>query len=349
MTQTEAMKIRGNGFALGLAWLVLGAMPAQARQEVLRWTHPDASAVQRFEALVGSSSGVYGAPVNLAKPVPDGSGIYQGTITVGDTADVYVVVRAVGTTGEVSANSGERFRAAPAGSGGGAGSAPSFDFEGVAAGSVVPGWTDTGANYALTADDSLFGISAGALGSFSTSSTASHIHSHMANPAPTQSQNYRLRGRMSLGSSSGGLGVTVYSRYPSADAYYRLGSAPGGTFTLSARHGLSCALSNSGYTPAPGGSYAFDIAIQTLSDRNRIHAKVWTRGGTEPTTPQIVCDDTNAARPTRGTFGTWATGSGSKSWDDFQLTPLSGSLSAPPVVGEGPPAPPVLIDIVPVQ
>ncbi|MEZ4330528.1 MAG: hypothetical protein R3F35_02160 [Myxococcota bacterium] len=368
MTGTEATKNRGRWIALGLAWLALGATQAEARQEVLQWTHSDAAAVQRFEALYGTSSGSYGSTVNLGKPTPNSSGIYQGSITVGDTADVYVVVRAVGTSGEISANSAERFRAAPAGSGtgtggstggsgsGGSGSGsgsttPSFDFEGLASGSVVPGWIDTGANFSLAANDALFGVATTQLGgSFWTSSTANDIHSHMASPAPTPSQNYRLRGGMSLGSASGGIGVTVYSGYPTKDAYYRLGSAPNGTFVLSARHGLSCSLADSGYTPSPGGSYAFDIAVQTLADRNRIHAKVWTLGGSEPSTPQIVCDDTSASRPTSGTFGTWATGAGTKFWDNFDLKPLSGSLSAPPTSsGSGPLAPPVLIDIVPVN
>lgn len=359
MNGTVRSKIGGHWIGLGLAWLVLGASNAEARQEVLQWTHTDPAAVQRFEALYGTSAGSYGSPVNLGKPTPSSSGVYQASITVGDTANVYVVVRAVGTSGEISANSEERYRPAPtssggtggSGTGGGSGStAPSFDFEGLSSGSVVPGWVDTGANYSLFLDDSLFGVASTSLGgSFWTASTASNIHSHMAAPGPSTVQNYRLRGGMSMGSSNGGIGVTVYSGYPTKDAYYRLGRGPGGTFMLTARHGLTCALADSGYSPSPGGSYAFDIAIQTLSDRNRIHAKVWTLGGAEPSSPQILCDDTSAARPTSGTFGTWATGDGTKFWDNFSLTPLSGTLPAPPAPSPTPLAPPVLIDIVPVN
>lgn len=367
MTGTKATMIRGRWVALGLGWLVLGASQADARQEVLQWTHSDPGAVQRFEALYGSSSGAYGSPVDLGKPTPDGSGIYQGSITVGDTANVYVVVRAVGTTGEISSNSEERYRPAPTSSGGSGGTdtggsggtdtgggststTPTFNFDGLSAGSVVPGWVDTGANFSLSIDDSLFGVASTSLGgSFWTASTASNIHSHMSKPAPATIQNYRLRGGMSMGSTNGGIGVTVYSSYPIKDAYYRLGRGPGGTFMLTARHGLSCALADSGYSPAAGGSYAFDIAVQTLSDRNRIHAKVWTLGGSEPSSPQIVCDDTNASRPTSGTFGTWATGDGTKFWDSFDLQPLTGSLSAPPTSSGTTLAPPVLIDIVPVN
>src|SRR5690606_10495593 len=108
------------------------------------------------------------------------------------------VVRAVGTSGEISANSEERYRPAPTssggtgdtggtGTGGGTGStAPSFDFEGLRSGSVVPGWVDTGANYSLSLDETLFGVASTSLGgSFWTQSTASNIHSHMAAPAPS--------------------------------------------------------------------------------------------------------------------------------------------------------------------
>ncbi|MFO0687473.1 MAG: hypothetical protein U0900_02080 [Myxococcota bacterium] len=360
MMGTEKSKDLGRRIAVALGWLLLGATDAQARQEVLQWTHPDAAAVQRFEALYGTSTGVYGSPVSLGKPTPNASGVYQGSLTVGDTANVYIVVRAVGTTGEISPNSAERYRAAPppptsggtggTGSTGGTGNTtPTFNFDGLASGTVVPGWVDTGAAFSLAVDDSLFSIASTSLGgSFTTASTRSDIHSHMASPAPTTTRSYKLRGGMSLGSASGGIGVTFYSGYPTTDAYYRLGRQPGETFKMSARHPMTCSLPDSGYLPAAGGSYAFEVAVETLSDRNRIQAKVWTLGGTEPTSPQIVCDDTHAARPTAGTFGVWATGAGTKFWDGFTLQALTSSLPAP-APSTTPLAPPILIEIVPVN
>lgn len=358
MMGTEKSKDRGRMIAVALGWILLGASTAEARQEVLQWTHPDAAAVQRFEALYGTSTGVYGTPVSLGKPTPDGSGVYQGSITVGDTANVYIVVRAVGTTGEISANSGERFRAAPTpppstggtgGTGGTGTTTPTYNFDGLTAGTAVPGWVDTGAAFSLAANDSLFSIASTSLGgSFTTASTLSDIHSHMASPAPSTTRNYKLRGGMSLGSTSGGIGVTFYSGYPTTDAYYRLGSQPGETFKMSARHPMTCTRPDSGYLPAAGGSYAFEVAVETLSDRNRIQAKVWTLGGTEPTSPQIVCDDTHAARPSGGTFGVWATGAGTKFWDGFVLQALTSSLPAPAPTAT-PLAPPILIEIVPVN
>ena len=152
---------------------------------------------------------------------------------------------------------------------------------------------------------------------------------------------------MSVGSASSGIGVTAYSGYPTRDAYYRLGRLPGETFKLTARHAMSCSLVDSGYMPTPGGSYSFEIQIESLSDRNRIRIKVWTLGTPEPTSAQIQCDDTASGRPNGGTFGVWSTGAGSKVWDDFVLVPLPGALPVPP--SEAPPAPPILIQIVPVN
>lgn len=355
MMGTDKSNYRSRMIAVGLGWLLLGATNAEARQEVLQWTHPDAAAVQRFEALYGTSTGVYGTPVSLGEPTPSSSGVYQGSITVGDTANVYVVVRAVGTTGEISPNSGERFRAAPppppptGGTGGTGTTTPTFNFDSLTGGSVVPGWVDTGTGFSLATDDSLFSIASTSLGgSFTTASTGADIHSHMASPAPTTTRSYKLRGGMSLGSASGGIGVTFYSGYPTTDTYYRLGRQPGETFKMSARHPMICSLPDSGYTPAANGSYAFEVAVETLSDRNRIRAKVWDLGGTEPSSPQIVCDDTHAARPSGGTFGVWATGAGTKFWDGFTLEALTSSLPAPPT-GTTPLAPPILIEIVPVN
>ncbi|MBY0400993.1 hypothetical protein K2X89_11900 [Myxococcota bacterium] len=356
MMGTDKSNYRGRMIAVGLGWLLLGATDAEARQEVLQWTHPDATAVQRFEALYGTSTGVYGAPVSLGKPTPNASGVFQGSITVGDTANVYVVVRAVGTSGEISPNSGERYRAAPppptggtGGTGGTGTTTPTYTFDGLTAGSAVPGWVDTGAAFSLAADDGLFSIASTSLGGvFTTAATLSDIHSHMASPAPSTTRSYKLRGGMSLGSASGGIGVTFYSGYPTTDAYYRLGRQPGETFKMSARHSMTCSRPDSGYLPTAGGSYSFEIAVETLADRNRIQAKVWTLGGTEPTSPQIVCDDTHAARPSGGTFGVWATGAGTKFWDGFVLQALTTSLPAPPTATT-PLAAPILIEIVPVN
>lgn len=356
MMGTDTSNYRGRMIAVGLGWLLLGATDAEARQEVLQWTHPDATAVQSFEALYGTSTGVYGTPISLGKPTPNTSGVYQGSITVGDAESVYIVVRAVGTTGEISANSGERFRAAPAPTTGGTGgtggtgtTTPTYNFDGLTAGTTVPGWVDTGAAFSLAVNDSLFSIATSSLGgAFTTASTLADIHSHMASPAPSTTRNYKLRGGMSLGNASGGIGITFYSGYPTTDAYYRLGRQPGETFKMSARHPMTCSLPDSGYLPAAGGSYAFEVAVETLADRNRIQAKVWTLGGTEPTSAQIVCDDTHASRPSGGTFGVWATGAGTKFWDGFVLQALTSSLPAPST-GTTPLAPPILIEIVPVN
>ena len=359
MTRCTMSNNRGRFIALWLGSFLLTATTAHARQEVLQWTHPSAVDVQRFEAYFGLSSGAYGSPIDLGKPTPDGSGIYQAAITVGDNDNVFIVMRAVGNTGALSDFSAERARSAsttpptsppttPPATPGPGSSEPSFNFDSASIGAVVPGWVDTRTGFSLVEDDSLFSVaSSGSGGAFTTASTQADIHSHMAVPAPSITRTYRLSGSMSLGSASGGIGVTAYSGYPTRDAYYRLGRLPGETFKLTARHAMSCSLVDSGYMPTPGGSYSFEIQIESLSDRNRLRIKIWTFGNPEPIGAQIQCDDTSSGRPTGGTFGVWSTGAGSKFWDNFVLIPLPISLPVPP--SEAPPAPPILIQIVPVN
>ena len=358
MTLCRMSNDRGRFIALWLGSLLLTATTAHARQEVLQWTHPSPADVQQFEALVGVSSGAYGSPVNLGKPTPNGSGVYQAAITVGDGDKVFVAMRAIGNTGAISGLSVERVRAAPTptppptppppsdpvpGS-----TAPSFNFDDVSVGAVVPGWVDTRSGFSLLEDDSLFSVAATSGGkALTTTSTLADIHSHMAEPAPATTRTYRLIGGMSVGSATGGIGVTVYSGYPTRDAYYRFGRNPGETFKLTARHAMTCSMSDSGFMPSPGASYSYEISIASLSDRNRIRVKVWPAGLAEPPSPQVQCDDTSSARPIDGTFGIWSTGAGTKAWDSFVLAPLTVTLPAPP--SEAPPAPPVLIQIVPVN
>ncbi|MHA7840144.1 MAG: hypothetical protein ACX98W_21990, partial [bacterium] len=182
-----------------LLGLLLGAVQAEARPEVVRWTHSAPADVAFFEAHVGSSPGSHDQVISLGKPQPDSEGIYQATIEVPDAADVYIALRAVGADESASPLSNERFRPAPvdAGDGGdgggvstpGAGepmppttsSGTHYDFDGLAIDSAVPGWLDTAEGHSLLEDDSLFGIaSLGGNEVLSTVSERSDIHSHVS-------------------------------------------------------------------------------------------------------------------------------------------------------------------------
>lgn len=328
-----------------MLWCVL-AGGAQARTEILRWTHPNPAGVQSFEAHHGTSSSALGQSVDLGKPVPDASGIYSASIQVPDDQDVYVAVRAIGTDDSPSALSAARLRRAPPSN---SETTIDFDFDLDPEGTAVAGWLDTAADFSLTVDEGLFevGSDGSGGGALMTTSGAQDIHSHMI-PAPATQQNYRLRGTLGYSGGNPGLGVTFYSDYVDSDRYYRLGRTSGGRFQLQTRPGtLACSSLDTGIQPASGAFYGFEIRVESPMGSNRIRAKVWNVTGDEPESMQIDCVDSRASRPPGGTFGVWASGSGVKVWDDliFEVLPAPSESGLP----SGPIEAPVLIEVVPVD
>ncbi len=304
-------------------------------------------------------------------PLQDG--LYETTIEVGD-GNKLIALRAIGPGGIQSAWSSERFRADPSGSGsgggtgggstgggsgsGGDGSVPvgagtplnptpgatqRFDFASAAEGTSVAPWVDTAANYSLQTNDSLFGVTS--LGSnrvFFTDSSENNIHSH-ADGNSNIWGNFEVRGRMAIDHPSASIGVTTYSQYRTRDAYYRLGRSGGGPFVIEGRPALSCSNSGNLVTPSAGEWYRFEFDVQDMGSSNQVRAKVWRQGDAEPSSYTISCVDSSPQRPTGGRIGVWASGTGSKYWDDFEVVLGQGSGTAEP------PAPPVLIQIIPVE
>jgi hypothetical protein len=87
--------------------LALGcAAAASARTEVLRWQHPNPTAVTGFRVLVGNASGSYQTTLDVGLPTASG-GVYSYSLQVPDPNTVYVVVRAYGATGNESPPSNE--------------------------------------------------------------------------------------------------------------------------------------------------------------------------------------------------------------------------------------------------
>lgn len=342
-------RIRRAPLASVLLQVLIGcllASGAQARSEILRWTHPSPASVRSFEAHYGSSSSALGQAVNLGKPVPDASGIYSASIQVADDQDVYVAVRAIGTDGSQSALSAARLRRAPPAVDT---STIGFDFDLDPEGTAVAGWLDTAADFSLSIDEGLFGVESDGSGggALVTTSGASDIHSHVI-PAPAARQNYRLRGTLGYSGGDPGLGVTFYSDYVDSDRYYRLGRTSGGRFQLQTRPGtLACSDVDTGVQPNSGALYGFEIQVESQASANRIRAKVWDVAGNEPESMQIDCVDSRASRPPGGTIGVWASGSGVKVWDDLVFEVL-GAPSEPGLPG-GVIEAPVLIDVVPVD
>jgi len=92
-----------------LAFLVC-ASQASARQETLRWTHPESETVDRFEVHWGIASRLYSSTVDVGIPQLI-DGVFTQTLTVTpDDAIVFFAVTAVGQTAGTSQFSNERSR-----------------------------------------------------------------------------------------------------------------------------------------------------------------------------------------------------------------------------------------------
>jgi hypothetical protein len=347
-----------GGLCITFSLCVLFATSASARDESLRWTHPNPAEVVRFEALYRTSSQSYGNAITLGLPQPDAQGVYSGSITVPDTQDVYVAVRAVNAAGEASFLSNERFR--PSAASGGedpppppdpnadlatgteipaqAGALLRFDFDSGSA----PNWHDTEATNSLVQNDGLFSVvDVGDNPALSTTSTSTNIHSHFVG-SPSNLSNVRITGRMATDMADGGFGITAYSQYPSADVYYRLRTKGGGArFELAGHPAAPCNGNlDTGVTPQPNVWYEFEFSVTNESEGNRVSASIWKQGDPKPSQPQAECVDSTSNRPLAGTVGVWSMGVGGKFWDDLEVSPVSGAT-----LPSGPPAPPLLLGI----
>ena len=100
------------------AALMLGAPAvAQARTELLRWTHPNAASVASFAVYFGTAPLSYGGSVNAGKPSPDSAGVYSFSIQIPASLEnetLHFAVTAIGEDGQESSFSNEKIRT-PAG------------------------------------------------------------------------------------------------------------------------------------------------------------------------------------------------------------------------------------------
>ena len=345
---------RGAFAACALLAFGLLASEAQARSEVLRFSHPR-SDVQSFDARVEDAGGnAADRVVSLGLPSRDGSGTYFSEIDV--EGDVLVSLRATGPS-DTSGWSAPRLFEGPPGEtpttvpvGAGvaipptAGAAARMDFGTSGSGPSIDGWVDTRSNFSLAVDDSLFSrIILGGNRMLHTNSTDADIHAHVTGLGSPWT-NVEVRGRMATDDNDASIGVTTYSGYPAADTYYRLGRSGGQNFRLEGRPGLSCSSVDAGFGNNIAGRWIrFELDVEENAASNRIRAKVWFADQAEPSSPQIDCTDNSAGRPRSGTIGVWSGGDGNKFWDDFEVFQGVGNLPTQP------PAPPVLLQIIPVQ
>ncbi len=207
---------------------------------------------------------------------------------------------------------------------------PIASFSGDADGADPSGWFDTGANNAMSNDETLFKVfSVGGNKAFGTSYTAnSNIHSHYVGAGSAGWTNYRYTGRMRISGSRDGIGVTFFSDYPNSDAYYRLRSESGSSFHI-APHGTGIECTgdiDTGVAPAPNTWYRFKVEVEDTGAATDVRARVWAEGGSEPATWQVSCSDSGTRR-VAGTVGLWAVvgsvDTGTKYWDDLFVEPLA--------------------------
>jgi hypothetical protein len=158
---------------------------------------------------------------------------------------------------------------------------------------------------------------------FGTISTATNIHSHYVGGVINALSGYGFTGRMMIAASGGGIGVTFFSEYPLADAYYRLrryASKPAFHF---ASHGTSVSGDkDTGVIPVANVWYQFRIQVEDTGTQTEIRAKLWAEGGSEPADWQAEAFDAALTRLTAGTIGLWGMGAGNKYGDDITVAGL---------------------------
>ena len=343
--------------AFAAALLLLVASAAEAREETLRWQHTAPGRVLSFEAHVATSPGASESAtqvISLGLPTPI-DGVYHATISVADASDLYVRLRAIGEDDVASPLSSEQMRPGITPGGevtGGTGITPNpdrtarYDFSGNSVGLSPAGWIDTGANSSLVRDDTLFGVtSLNGDNAFYTGSYATDIHSHReVSTVPYSLLTYS--GRMATDRAGAKIGVTAHSQFPLSNVYYRLGVEDNGRFMISGHPSISCANPDTGISATPGTWYHFEFIIEDQGSSTQIEARVWPENGSRPGTAQAACSDSRSSRSVAGTIGVWASGNGNKYWDDLQVVVPDG---APGSGNNAPPAPRVLLQIIPVQ
>lgn len=190
-------------------------------------------------------------------------------------------------------------------------------------GSTPGDWTTTGEGNALTTAAGYFSVVNGA---WHTSSGGSNFHSHWTGSGASNSTNYRFTGRFRLGVTGSGVGLTVFSSYPSSDSYYRIRSYNNGTMHVSP-HGVTSGpnggTTDSGFNPVANVWNLFKIEVEDAGTQTLIRARFWEEGSSEPSTWQIDCYDSTAGRYTSGTIGVWGyNDQDGVDYDDFLVEAL---------------------------
>ena len=323
-------------FALAL---LASAGVAQARTEVVSWSHVSPCLIDSFEVRYGNSPQSL-TGINVGRPRQAG-GHFSYPLDLPDQDQVYVCVAAI-RGGETSACStsitlapstigSPRTEPAPAE----ANRTWCEDFSG---GSNLASWAHTGPDNSLTRVPGLFNTTDVGNGNYvlSTSTTSTDVHSHFIGassigvPSP-QWTHYEYSGQMQFSDTATGIGVTLYSLYDLATDYYRLGRGAQGNFQLERDHVDpigNCVAGPAPQTQAlPNVWYAFRIQVEDRNVETRLQTKVWRADKREPEGFQWTCTDSRPSRQLAGAVGVWSSGPGLKLWDNLFVA----ELDQPPV------------------
>ena len=202
------------------------------------------------------------------------------------------------------------------------------NFDGYAPGSDPVGWADTGANNSLAPAD-LFDVRDAVDPYLGTNSGSTNIHSHLTT-LTVGSPGYQFTGRMRIGDSSAGIGVTFFSQFTDSASYYRLRRfGSGGSFHFAPVGTSLVGETDTGVIPSAGIWYRFRIEVEAGASATTMRARLWLDTEAEPTVWQAEATDNSGSRLTNGTIGVWSYLSGEKCWDDLEVLPLTDT--PPPV------------------
>lgn len=268
--------------------------------------------------------------------LPTGSDSLVRAVVPGfdDSQDYFAVLRCYDGNGNESRNSGVGVIPAappqtPAGS-----ELYHEDFESYPPAADPAQWLDSAPNLASPGDAALFetaelddgSLVYGAASGMDLNSTVD------ASGAGSWSF-YEFTGRIEADQLRGYRGVTVLSRYPETQFYYRLSHFANLPYTLVKRggtDGLTCAGSQStGVTPLPGQWLTFRVRVTRFDARNRIRASMWPDGGAAASGWQVDCWDTQPEPVASGRVGVFSGGDGGSHWDDLTVASV-GFDGAPP-------------------
>ena len=339
----------GACLAFALASVVAARADATPRSVTFTYRYPSTTECAGVALYHSASRAEIDAGVNLVRVdlgrLPADSAAAVSAVVPGfeDTRDYYAVLRCYDGTGRESRNSGVGVIPASVVQSPAAGILYEEDFEEYQPAADPTAWLDSAPNVAAPGPASLFETAALGDGSIAfTAATASDIHSTLDAAGAGAWSSYEYTGRMESDELRGSGGVTVLSRYPEAQFYYRLARFASMPYVVTKRGNgaLVCSGSAStGVTSAAGEWLQFRVRVTRFDGRNRVRASLWPDGAQAPAGWQVDCWDDAPEASSTGRIGVFSGGDRGSHWDDFRVASVTPD-GAPSGYGGGTTNPP---------